>query len=87
MPYVDEDAKKRLALGLVTNTSGELNYKLTVEIIDYLMWHGLSYQTCNDIVGALDNCKDEFKRRVQHPYEDGKIKANGDVYPESVTGA
>lgn len=85
MPYIDEGAKSHLGLSLTMRTSGELNYKLTVEIIDYLMWHGLSYQTCNDIVGALDNCKDEFRRRVQHPYEDGKIKINGDVYPEEVT--
>ena len=85
MPYIDEGAKNRLGLGLVMSTPGELNYKLTVEIIDYLMWNGLSYQTCNDIVGALDNCKDEFRRRVQHPYEDKAIERNGDVYPEEIT--
>ena len=33
------------------------------------------------------NNRRKFRRRVQHPYEDGKIKANGDVYPESMTGA
>ena len=59
---------------------------LTMEVIRYLKFHGLSYQTCNDIVGALDNCKDEFRRRVQHPYEDGKIEENGDCYPREVTG-
>ena len=41
----------------------------------------MSYATCNDIVGALDNCKDEFRRRIQHPYEDKKLRENGDVYP------
>lgn len=60
--------------------SGELNYKVTELINDYLVRFGLSYQTCNDIVGALDNAKSEFKRRVQDPYEDRKIKENGDVY-------
>lgn len=61
--------------------AGGLNFQLTLTIIDYLIRKGLSYQTCNDIVGALDNCKDEFKRRVQDPYEDKKIAENGDVYP------
>jgi hypothetical protein len=32
-------------------------------------------------VGALEQAKDEFRRRVVHPYEDLKIKENGDVYP------
>ncbi len=91
MPYIDDEAKNRIAPSLevmvVPKTSGELNYKLTVEVIDYLMIHGLSYETCNDIIGALDNCKDEFRRRVQHPYEDKAIKRNGDIYPKEITGA
>lgn len=33
----------------------------------------------NDVVGALDNAKDEFKRRIQNPYEDSKIEQNDDV--------
>ena len=92
MPYIDKEARERVEhttpdtiLNDAPETPGELNFVLTNEILNYLATHGLSYQTCNDIVGALDNCKDEFRRRVQHPYEDGKIKVNGDVYPEEVT--
>lgn len=33
-----------------------------------------------DAVGALECCKLEFYRRVAVPYEDRKIKSNGDVY-------
>lgn len=33
-----------------------------------------------DIQGALECCKLEFYRRVAVPYEDRKIKLNGDVY-------
>ena len=84
MPYLDKEAKNHMDRGLIGRVSGELNYKLTLVILDYLAIHGRSYQICNDIVGALDNCKDEFRRRVQHPYEDEKIKINGDVYPEEV---
>lgn len=60
-------------------SSGELNYLVTQLLLEYLETKGLSYATCNDIVGALDNAKDEFKRRVQDPYEDTKIELNGDV--------
>ncbi len=77
MPYIDQ---KRRDLIMVPETSGELNYMITELIVTYLRHNGLCYQTCNDIVGAMDNAKDEFRRRVQHPYENKKIKENGDVY-------
>lgn len=81
MPYIKKEDRGII----VAQTAGELNYKLTAEILEYLVEHNLSYQTCNDIVGALENCKQEFIRRVQNPYEDKKIKENGDCYPEEFT--
>lgn len=85
MPYIKKAKRDFVAEPRLTQarTSGELNYHLTVVVIRYLQDHGLSYQTCADIVSALDNCKDEFRRRIQHPYEDEKIKINGDCYPTS----
>ena len=68
----------------VAGTTGQLNFQLTMVVIKYLKSHGLCYDTCNDIVGALDNCKDEFRRLVQHPYEDRKIKEHGNAYPGEV---
>ena len=81
MPYINQSDRPNYEpiLG-PADTSGQLNFQLTMVILEYLRSHGLRYETCNDIVGALDNCKDEFKRRIQHPYEDKKIIANGDVY-------
>jgi hypothetical protein len=79
MPYID---KRRRDLIVFPENCGELNYMITELVVVYLRHNGLSYQTCNDIVGALDNAKDEFRRRVQHKYEDKKIKENGDVYEE-----
>lgn len=83
MPYIiDQDyAQYAVSLANVPSRSGPLNYQLTMVVIAFLKANGLRYETCNDIVGALDNCKDEFRRRVQHPYEDKKIAENGDVYP------
>jgi hypothetical protein len=40
----------------------------------------------NDVVGALDGAKAEFQRRVVAPYEDKKIRENGDVYPDCLLG-
>lgn len=78
MPYVDKATRARLTYS-PPGVPGELNYQVTREIIRYLNNKGLSYQTCNDIVGALENAKHEFQRRVQDPYEDSKIETNGDV--------
>jgi hypothetical protein len=61
--------------------SGELNFQLTELIKNYLEYHGLKYRTISDIVSALEGAKLEFYRRVAAPYEDTKIKENGDVYP------
>lgn len=58
---------------------GELNYILTMIINEY--WKANeSYQTINDVIGALEGAKLEFYRRIAAPYENGKVKENGDVY-------
>lgn len=88
MPYIKKERKDSFETDTKSGhhppmaVAGELNYEITLKIIKYLKLHGLNYQTCNDIVGALDNAKSEFKRRVQDPYENKKIIDNGDVYPE-----
>lgn len=79
MPYITKQARRELC-ERAPQTVGELNYLLTISIKQYLKLKGLSYATCNDIVGALDSCKVEFQRRVVAPYEDTKIAENGDVY-------
>lgn len=81
MPYINQTRRREMALRAERpQTAGELNYVITSLIRDYLLDRGKNYQTMNDIVGALDNAKSEFKRRIQDPYEDAKIKENGDVY-------
>lgn len=81
MPYIPEHRRTFLHSegAEAAKTSGELNYLISDLLVKYLDKHKLSYQTCNDIVGALDNAKAEFKRRVQDPYEDTKITENGDI--------
>lgn len=84
MPYIDQqrqsELRKRLT-GIVTRdtTNGELNFILTTIIGEYVVKKGLRYNQINDVVGALQGCLLEFYRRVVVPYENSKIKENGDV--------
>lgn len=80
MPYIKEKDRKRLGRVSIPTTPGELNFIFTAVILTYIKRKGLSYQTINDIVGALECCKLEFNRRVVVDYETKKIIENGDVY-------
>jgi len=87
MPYIDDERKRAIWItidGETPQTAGELNYCFTFVALEYLKARGKSYQTINDILGALEGCKQEIYRRVAVPYEDGKIKENGDVFPPSI---
>lgn len=86
MPYITQKRRDEMcAVGETghhppMNVAGELNYEITVKICKYLEQHGRSYQTINDIIGALEGAKLEFYRRIAAPYEETKICHNGDVY-------
>ena len=61
-------------------TVGDLNYILTNVCKAYMKKQiYINYQTYNDVIGALECCKLEMYRRSIAPYEDDKIKENGDV--------
>lgn len=90
MPYVTRDARKRLAMGGTPETAGELNYIVTMALkplyprfMGYLILKGMSYQTFNDMFGAVTGALIEFIRRMfplYGVYEDKKLRENGDVY-------
>ena len=82
MPYIK--AKDKLRASYSPETAGELNYQFTNLMQDYVRRNGLTYQTLNDVVGALEGAKAEFQRRVVAPYEDIKIATNGDVYDQDL---
>jgi len=79
MPYIT-DKDKALLVKYQPNTAGELNYSITLLLIQYLKTKGENYQTYNDIMGALEGAKLEAYRRKVAPYEDTKIILNGEVY-------
>lgn len=80
MPYIPPARRKELDLKFDPKTAGELNYVITSQLTNYIFLNGESYQTFNDIIGALEGAKLELYRRLIVPYEDRKARENGDVY-------
>lgn len=81
MPYVKNEIREELTSGRwPIGTAGNLNFLLTNLLRRYWVNSAQNYQAINDIVGALEGAKQEFYRRIAVPYEENKIKENGDVY-------
>ncbi len=83
MPYIKLEDKLAVNFNHVLRpptTAGELNYCITTLVGMYWETNGARYQQINDVLGALEGAKLEFYRRIVAPYEDQKIKENGDVY-------
>lgn len=80
MPYINAGIRESLDEGRKPQNGGELNYLVTKIVDGFLTAHGLSYAAINEVVGALECAKLEAYRRVAAPYEDKKIKLNGEVY-------
>jgi hypothetical protein len=78
MPYISQTKRERAKYAPAD--AGELNFALSCVLIDYAARKGPSYQTYNDILGAVDGCLTEFKTRVLGPFEKQAIERNGDIY-------
>ena len=94
MPYIKEEKREFLNSAVEKNVeclshgnilsneeflaiSGEINY-LFSRTLGRLMGT-TSYAKLAIITGVLENIKQEFYRRVGEPYEDQKIRENGDI--------
>jgi len=88
MPYIKREERKkyeRVLSDLVylleeipeENRDGHINYILTVLL--KRLYRPPSYRRYNKAIGVLECVKLEFYRRIVSPYEDDKIKENGDV--------
>jgi len=82
MPYITQEQRANLQKYVrpYLADAGELNYFITQLLLDYICNNKMSYQKCNDIIGVLECCKQEFYRRKIIEYENTKMKDNGDVY-------
>jgi hypothetical protein len=88
MPYIKPDKRQKYQEGIDSllgafNSEeevkmGDVNYVVST-IIWELFKDKLSYAQGNNLMGALECVKQEFYRRMLVPYEDEKIKENGDI--------
>ena len=84
MPYVSPGARAAIARGSPPCTVGELTFVVYRAALLYLHGHDSklsapSYADYAEVLAALEAAKLEFYRRHVAPYEDKKIKENGDV--------
>lgn len=79
MPYIDQPARERLDNGGNAENPGELTYVIYKACLDYLLNKSYRFSTFAEIGGALSSADQEFYRRFVVPYEEGKIRENGDV--------
>ena len=84
MPYIPQEDREKLdglieEIAATVDTEGELNYVFsTIASLMAARW-GTRYAELNSIYGVFGCAGAEFYRRVIAPYEDEKIKQNGDV--------
>lgn len=85
MPYLRRDCRESVenlirtrGLDYIPLNAGELNYIVT-RLTHNSICQSLDYKTINEMIGALECAKLELYRRIASPYEDTKIKQNGDV--------
>ena len=87
MPYTEQKQRNPIDAALVDLLklfdlyqlgSGDLNYIISKLILKYFLTQP-RYQTICNIDGVLSNASREFYARVARPYEDSKIRENGDL--------
>jgi hypothetical protein len=87
MPYITQQRREELRepldnflkeLSTRDLSAGDLNY-----MISKIVWceynKNKGYTQANSLLGVLDGVTREFYRRKVAPYEDAKIKENGDI--------
>ena len=95
MPYIKQKDRNRVdalidsiaeRIAKDSNDNGEqvcgrLNYTITKLMQKVLEYENIriGYSEYNELIGMLECCKLELYRRKVAPYEDAKIKENGDV--------
>jgi len=82
MPYIKQDERKKLEKilklmkKLEIKANGDLNYILFTYCKRNI---SLSYNNLKNYLGELNQTISEIERKILGPYEDQKIKENGDI--------
>jgi hypothetical protein len=92
MPYIHESSREAIdpfitPLAEQLHSPGDLNYAITRLFMQWLLDKGIDYGNINSVAGVLQKAMAEFDERVTRPYEDLKLKQNGDVPEYSAASA
>ena len=90
MPYVlperrnllvrfDEKSRQLAVSTLEITSPGDLAFVFYRLCQLYIIRNGRKFETLNGLVGVLETTKGEVSRRILAPYEDRKMRENGDV--------
>lgn len=82
MPYIKPEERQLIdpiISELDITNAGQLNYSITMICKKYLNMKGTNYNNINEVIGVLECAKLEAYRRIATPYEEIKMKENGDV--------
>ena len=95
MPYLIKELRYELdnigELDVLRRYLSSLDFKHFIGALNYIVfsivreWFSLqtrelSYFELASIIGTIDCSKEEIRRRILNPYEDKKMKDNGDVF-------
>ena len=73
-----------MPLAPAATSVGVLNFQITQLMLRYVKEQGLSYASISSARAAAFDAAAELNRRIGAPYEDQKIRENGDVYEELI---
>ena len=91
MPYIEQRfrdrldekindlAKELMVVSVTGGKAGLMNYTITRLLHRLYEMDYPSYDKINSAIGVLECAKQELYRKKAAPYEDEKIKENGDV--------
>ena len=82
MPYLHENHRRDLLENLDAwpLDAADLNFLICRLADRMLARRGVTYARLNEVIGAIECAKQEIYRRIAAPYEDTKLKENGDVF-------
>jgi hypothetical protein len=84
MPYTKQEDRAAIKetinfLQEYIKSKGDLNYAIC-QLVGVLILRGkISYTTMSEWIDGVHDAETELRRRILEPYEDLKIKENGDV--------
>lgn len=84
MPYITDEEKEKFMsqiAGLVDliRSKGDLNFVISEITGQLILRDGASYTITSNWIGGVRDADRELTRRLLNPYEDIKIRENGDV--------